>query len=257
MSFNPWTFLFEVLNFVVLAAVLYRLLYRPLHEAIDRRREAAARAQAEADKAHEQAVQLQQQLHTQLVEVEQRSETVLRQARERAETEGKKLLAETESALQRRREEASQTLEREREQAWRALRSEMTDLAVGVVERLLRESCDRTLNGQLALRLVEELQRVPADRREALRGQWRPEDGAVLESAGELDEAAARSITEAVAALLAQPVTLVGQTIPTLLGGVRLRLGGQVWDASLAGQVAEPAVARGEESVPCTTVSNI
>ena len=35
MTFNGWTFLFQVLNFVVLAYALHRLLYRPLREAIE------------------------------------------------------------------------------------------------------------------------------------------------------------------------------------------------------------------------------
>ena len=82
MHFNPWTFLFEMLNFVVLAVVLYRLLYRPLHAAIDRRREDVTRAQTEADKAREQAVTLQQQLQAQLAEVERQGEEALRQGRE-------------------------------------------------------------------------------------------------------------------------------------------------------------------------------
>lgn len=30
MAFNIWTFLFEIVNFVVLACILHRLLYRPL-----------------------------------------------------------------------------------------------------------------------------------------------------------------------------------------------------------------------------------
>jgi len=41
-----------------------------------------------------------------------------------------------------------------------------------------------------------------------------------------------------------------------LLGGVRLRLGGHIWDASLAGQLATPASAGEEENVPCATASS-
>jgi F-type H+-transporting ATPase subunit b len=241
MHFSPWTFLFEMLNFVVLAVVLYRLLYRPLHEAIDRRREDVTRAQTEADKAREQAAMLQQQLQGQLAEVEQQGEVALRQGRERAEAERKKILEEAESEMQRRREQARQALEREREEAWQGLSGEMTKLAVEVVERLLRESCDRTLNDQLALHLIEELRGLSPEKRRAVRDQWQPEDGAALETAGELDDATARRITEAAGDLVGRPITLATTNAPTLLGGVRLRLGGHIWDASLAGQLDAPA----------------
>ncbi len=51
MVFNVWTFLFQVVNFLVLVAILRWLLYSPLREAIDRRREANAKAQADAEAA--------------------------------------------------------------------------------------------------------------------------------------------------------------------------------------------------------------
>jgi F-type H+-transporting ATPase subunit b len=256
MHFNPWTFLFELLNFVVLAAVLYRLLYRPLHEAIDRRRQAAERAQNEADKAREQAVILQQHLQAQLAGVQQQSETALRESRERAEVERKIILGEAEAEMQRRHEQMRQALEREREEAWRGLRGEMTKLAVDVVQRLLRESCDRTLNDQLAWHLIEELHRLPAEKRRAVRDQWQPEDGAVLETAGELDGATVRRITEAAGELVGQSITLATSIVPDLLGGVRLRLGGHIWDASLVGQLETSAPAGGEENTACATASS-
>jgi F-type H+-transporting ATPase subunit b len=256
MHFNPWTFLFEVLNFAVLAAVLYRLLYRPLHEAIDRRREAITRAQAEADKAREQAVTLQQQLQAQLAEVEQRGEAAVRQGRERAEAERKKMLDEAEVEMQHRREQERQAVEREREETWRTLREELTSLAVEVVQRLLRESCDRTLNDQLALHLIEELRQLPAENRQAVRDQWQPVDGAMLEIAGELDDATVRRIQETTGDLVGQPLTLEIANVPALLGGVRLRLGGHIWDASLAAQLETSAPVSEEENIACANASS-
>jgi F-type H+-transporting ATPase subunit b len=256
MSFNPWTFLFEVLNFVVLAAVLYRLLYRPLHEAIDRRREAAARAQAEADKAREQAMILQQHLQAQLAEVEQQREAALREGWERAEEERKKMLAEAEVEMQHRREHVRQALERECEQAWQTLRREMTSLSVDVVQRLLRESCDRTLNDQLALHLIEELRQLPAQKRQVVRDQWQAKDGALLEMAGELDDAILRRIQETADDLVGQPITLTTTNVPGLVGGVRLRLGGHIWDASLAAQLKTSTPLGEEESVACANGSS-
>jgi F-type H+-transporting ATPase subunit b len=256
MHFNPWTFLFEVLNFVVLAAVLYRLLYRPLHEAIERRREAVVRAQSEADKAREQAVTLQQHLQEQLAEVQQQREAALRESRGRAEEERKKMLAETKIEMQQRREQERQALQRECEQIWQKLRGEMTNLAVDMVQRLLRESCDRTLNDQLALHLIEELRQLPAEKRQAVRDQWQPVDGAMLEMAGELDNATVQRITETAGDLVGQPLTLATTNVPALLGGVRLRLGGYIWDASLAAQLETPAPVSEKEAVACANASS-
>lgn len=90
MTFNPWTFFLEVVNFVALAYVLRRLLYRPLSEAIERRRADVRRRQAEAEKARDEAEAIKKDLEEKLADLErQRLETVS-QARQQAEAERKK-----------------------------------------------------------------------------------------------------------------------------------------------------------------------
>jgi F-type H+-transporting ATPase subunit b len=241
MTFNWWTFLFEALNFVVLAYILHRLLYRPLHEAIDRRREANARAQAEAEKARQEAEALRQRLEEQQAAAEQQRQELIHQAREQAETERHKLLDEAERAAQQHQEEVRQALARERDEALKALRDEVTTQAIGLTRRLLAEASERTLHQQLALRLVQALEHLPNAERERLRAGWQSEDGAVLETAQDLDAHLLGQLNQAVSGIVGQPVTLAVQGRPELLDGVRLRLAGQVWDGSLAGPVTDAA----------------
>jgi F-type H+-transporting ATPase subunit b len=239
MTFNVWTFLFEVLNFLVLAFVLHRLLYRPLREAVERRQQAAAREREEAAAAHREAEALQQRWQRQLAEQEHERQQLLHEAHEQAEAERKKLLADSESLVRARQEEQRRALEREREEVLQALQGEVTSMALDLARRLLAEAADATLHRQLALRLVETLQQVSEDDRGHLQAQWQSGDGAVLETAQKLDEPTLGRVAGAVAATLGRPVTPAVQLRPELLGGVRLRLGGQVWDASLAGQLGE------------------
>jgi len=242
MTFNIWTFLFEVLNFLVLAFVLHRLLYHPLRAAIEKRRQAAVAEREEAAKLHREASELQQRLQHQLADQEQERQKVFRQAHEQAEADRKKLLAETERVIRERQEEQRRALERERKEALAALRGEVAGLAVGLAKRLLTEAADSTLHRQLTLRLTETLRQLPEEDRQQLRNQWQPEDGAVLETAQELDGATMEQVTGAATAILGRSVTLVVRVRPDLLGGVSLRLGGQVWDASLAGQLGDASL---------------
>jgi F-type H+-transporting ATPase subunit b len=250
MTFNVWTFLFEVLNFLVLAFVLQRLLYRPLREAVERRQQAAAREREEAASARQEAAGLQQRLRERLAEQEQERQQLLRQAHEQAAADRKKLLAETERVIRDRQEEQRRALAREREEAVQALQGEVAGMAVDLARRLLAGAADCTLHRQLALRLVEALHEVPQRNRELLRAQWQPGDGAVLETARDLDAPTLAQVTGAVGTVLGRPVAPAVQVRPELLGGVRLRLGGQVWDASLAGQLGDAPVAALQEG-PC------
>jgi F-type H+-transporting ATPase subunit b len=241
MIFNVWTFLFEVVNFLVLIYVLFRLLYRPLHEAIDRRREANAKAQADADKARQEATALQQQLNAQQAALDQQRQELIRKAREQAEAERKATMAEAERAVQRRREEVAQQLERERAEALQALRAELVQSAVRLAEHILHEASTATLERQLAGRLVEELQHIPEDECQRLRGELAADEIAVVETTADLNGEILQRLDGALKALAGRTVSLCVQTRPELLGGLRLRLGGHVWDASLTGGLGEVA----------------
>jgi F-type H+-transporting ATPase subunit b len=243
MVFNVWTFLFQVVNFLVLVAILRWLLYRPLRDAIDRRREANARAQADAEAARREAAALQATLGQQLADLDRRREAVIREARDRAEAERQALMADTESTIRRRRQEVEQQCARERDEAWRSLRAELVHSAVELADRLLGEACDSTLQRQLAGRLVEELRRIPDDERQELRGEWDDGEAAVVETAAELNGEILSDLGGAIESLAGRPLGVSVQVRPDLLGGVRLRIGGHVWDASMAGRLEELDVA--------------
>lgn len=250
MTFNWWTFVLEAVNFVVLAYVLHRLLYRPLREAIDKRREANAHAQETAEEARQEAEALQQRLREQLAGAEQQRQELIHQTREHAEAERQKLLAEAEGAGRRRQEEARQAIEHERQEALASVRQEVINQAIELTRRLLGEASERTLHQQLALRLVQALEQLPDTEREHLRANWQSSDNSVLECAQDLDANTLEQLTKAVSAIMGQPVSLVVQKRPELLGGVRLRLAGHVWDGSLAGQITVTGSAAAKDTHP-------
>jgi F-type H+-transporting ATPase subunit b len=238
MTFNWWTFLLETINFVVLAYVLHRLLYRPLREAIEKRREANAHALETAESARQQAETLRMQLQEQLAGAEHERQALIHEARVQAEAERQKLLADTEAAAQRREEEVRVSLELQREEALTAVRKEVVAQAIDLTRRLLGEASERTLHQQLALRLVQTLEQLPEPERARVKASWDPGDGPMLECAQDLDARTLDGLTGAVSGIVGQPVALVQESRPELLDGVRLRLAGHVWDGSLAGLVA-------------------
>jgi F-type H+-transporting ATPase subunit b len=239
MSFNLWTFLFQAINFVVLAYVLHRLLYRPLHEAIDRRREENARVRAEAEQARQEAEALQRQLDARLAEIEKVRQDTLRQARKQAESERKKILSEADQVVQRRREEFDQELQRVHAEALRSLRDELVQSAVGLAERLLREAAGVSVQERLVERLIETLRTLPDDERARLREEWQPDEAAVLETAAPCNGPLLKTIEATIAELAGRPVPLSVRTLSDLIGGARLRVGGHAWDATLADRLDE------------------
>jgi F-type H+-transporting ATPase subunit b len=251
MTFNIWTFLFEVVNFVVLAYILHRLLYRPLRDAVERRRQAYEQTQAAAQQTQQKAEALSQQFTTQLADVERIRQETIRQAHEQALAERKKILDDASTAVQARQEAARAALTREREETLRTLHEEIINQAVELSRRLLHEAADATLEEQLARRLAESLEQFPEADRNALRRDWNPQSRALLDAAREIDGQALVRLSQAVTAIVGQPTALPVELRSSLIAGLRLRLGGRVWDASIAGQMngADTACERSTDGV--------
>ncbi len=93
-----------------------------------------------------------------------------------------------------------------------------------------------TIQQQLAERLVDTLSQLPETERVQVREDWSDIDGAMVETATTLDATSLQQINLAVNAIVGQVVKLTVRAQPALLAGARLRIGGHVWDASLAGQ---------------------
>ena len=106
MVFNVWTFLFQVVNFLVLVATpaMAALQARFARRSIGAARPTPRRRPTPRP-ARREAAALQAALTQQLADLDHRREAVGREARERAEAERQTLLADTEQAIQRRREE--------------------------------------------------------------------------------------------------------------------------------------------------------
>jgi F-type H+-transporting ATPase subunit b len=239
MTFNVWTFILETINFVVLAWVLHRLLYRPLHDAIDRRREALKRTQAEAQSAREEADAIKHRLEEQLANVEQQRRETMLQAREQADHERSRAIQEAQEEARRLGDEAHQSIERDREEMIQRLHREVVGRALDLAERLLRQAADSTLQAQLARHLIESLDTLPEDLREQLRRDSKAEETARLETAAKPDVETLRRLVEAISRLVGREVKLDIRDNSALISGVRLHIDGHVWDASIAGQLEE------------------
>jgi len=236
MTFNVWTFLFEIINFLVLAYVLHRLLYRPLRTAIEQRQAVQAAALAEAESARRQTAEMQTQLQAQSAALDVQRQAALREAREQAEAERRRFLAEGGQALQQRQSELQRDLERERREMMMTLQADIVEQSVAMAERLIGEAAGSDLQHQFVLRLAESLEQFPEPERNRLRVSTNGDAGATLESAGEVESAVLERLTRAVSSVLGKQVAVTVISVPALISGARLRVGGQIWDASVAGQ---------------------
>jgi F-type H+-transporting ATPase subunit b len=247
VTFNVWTFLFEILNFLVLAFILHRLLYRPLRAAIDERKAANEKAKTDAEAARKEAETTRAQLAAKLADVDRERTDVLRKAAEQAETEKVKRLAEADAAAKNVREQAQHDAALLRRDTISALEGEVGQLAIGLAERLLTQACNTVLNEQLIRRLAETLRGVTGADRDRVR-RAAGTDEVLIGSAQALADEPRAELTAAVRELLGRECVPKFEIRSALIGGALVQIGGHVWDATLATQLEAAQAAVNETS---------
>ncbi len=234
MSFDLPTFIFQAVNFLVLVAVLWRLLWRPLRRHMTDRQERIVEGLTAVEEGKREVEETREEAATTLEIARKKEREVVAAAEREAEARRGELLetARTEAAAERDRLLAQVELEQERRE--REFLRTLTPSVARVLEALLRQLGDAArLHAVTCERFAEELRRLPDDERRRLRE--------AAERSGEVElVCAAEDVPDALVSALEAlfPATSVGRRIDTtLVGGAALHVGEMVVDGSVSAQV--------------------
>ena len=227
MSASWLTFVFEAANFVLLAAVLGWLFFRPVRESLERRRQqlenerrAAAEARARAEQERQGATARRSELDRSVAEVRDR-------ARREAEQEKERILAEARAQMRREREAVAKELMAARGAGARDRSRDAAFAAREIVARLLQELKGPELEKMLLAAASQQL----ADLRSS--GSLSP---LVVESASAVDGGAVAALAESSGV---DPSELTCRVDPDLIAGVRILTARGLVDVSVAGLASE------------------
>jgi F-type H+-transporting ATPase subunit b len=225
---STWvTFLFEAANFLLLAAVLGWLFFRPVREALERRRSelegeqrAAAEARAEAESAAQDARARRSELEDSLEELRERVQS-------EAEAERQRLVEAGRAQMQRERETLKEELVAQRRALARSLARDAAFAAKEIVVRLLGEMEGPDLEHALLRAARGEVEKLRSS------GPLAP---VVVESASPVDDSALAALAEAAGVAIADVAHRVD---PDLVAGLRVLTARGLVDASVAGLAAQ------------------
>jgi len=233
------TVVFQVLNFLILLAVLGRFFYRPVLKAMRNkeaetadRLERADRRLAEVDKLRHEAEQVRR-------DAQQEAERQLARARAEAEAERQRLAEKARAEAALIVEKARESVIAERASAERELESDVRTTAIELATRLVERIAGESVHHVLIARLVDQLSKS------ARIGNGAP--GSILvETTYELTDEERSAIERALTSYL-QSETVVRPTYRTnteLVAGLRIQLTGSLIDMSVRGALASIREAR-------------
>ena len=146
----------QVVSFVILFAVLSRLLYKPIVGMLDQRANRIKESLETAERVRAEAAQSQQDMQKQLEEARTEGQQLINQAREVADRFREEELAKARQEIQAERERAQANIERERDAAIEELRREFAGLAITAAERVIQRAVDEPAHRDLIEKTLEE-----------------------------------------------------------------------------------------------------
>lgn len=237
MKFDIGTFIFQVINFVVLLFILKRLLYRPVREMLQRRRDIVEETMRSAEEARNEALELKERHRREVEMLQGEHEQMLQKMKEEAFEERKRLLADAqqEAAALIGREQALFEGEKNRFEA--ELKNHAVEAAAVFSSRMLRDIVDEELHLGIWRKFLDQLEPLASDL-----GERCPAKGSVevdLRTAFALPDAALEELRSILESHLSRQVLLNATTSNDLIAGVVLRACDLVYDFSLSGQVED------------------
>ncbi|MFH0809154.1 MAG: F0F1 ATP synthase subunit delta [Pseudomonadota bacterium] len=232
MIFNWWTFLLQLVNFLILLYILRRLLYGPILEVLGRRRERIESELAAIDARRAEVEEQGRRQREALRGFDVERARILAEARAEAVRERLKLLAQAREEARREREEQRAALEGERVRVMREVQEDVVRAALEISRRLLFEVSGQRLHDALVDLILSEIKGL--SRQEAVRRLASvPERRVSVVGARPLSEGQ-RRVFEEVLHVWGEDIRLEVEEDFGLEAGARVEVGELVLDATVA-----------------------
>jgi F-type H+-transporting ATPase subunit b len=165
---SGWTLAFQVINFLVLAALLRRFLFKPVMAMIAKRQADLARVVADGERARREGEDLRRDAEKALADMDATLVHSRAEAAALAERDRQAVLAKARQEADAIREAARREVEIERDKAAEVLVGEAVDLGTALARRLLAEVSGASIAEAFLTRLCEHLESLPPERVRAL-----------------------------------------------------------------------------------------
>lgn len=150
-------FIAQTINFIVLIALLYWLLYKPVRTFIDQRTAEIEGQIKTAEENQAAAIALRLQLEEQTKDSRQQARQFLDEAAKRGETMQAEMLQEAKQEAAAMIRRAQEITELEKEKAWSELKEQVGELSLLLASKVINQSLDQTQHQGLIDQTMNEL----------------------------------------------------------------------------------------------------
>ena len=223
----------QVVNFLILVWLMKRFLYRPILNAVEKRRKEIAQALAEAETDKERARAERDEFRRRKEDFERERNGLMEEARTLAAEERRRLMEEARTAAEGERTRQLDARQKARERLGEEIARRTREEVFAIAGRALEDLSGNDLEQRIGEVFSERLKNLDQETREQLAAAMRASSGPVVRSAFELPEATRNVLAGALKETFGVEATY--RTDPAMSGGFEILFG----DRKLAWNIGE------------------
>lgn len=151
------TLVAQILNFLILVAILRWVAYKPILKMLKAREDKIAKSISAAETDEQKAKQLLEEYHEHLADARIKAQEIVDKAIKRAQDEHDASVAQTKREIEQMRKAAEEDIARERERAVLQLRAEMVSLSMQAAGKIVAANMDNKTNEKLVSDFINQL----------------------------------------------------------------------------------------------------
>lgn len=151
------TLIAQIINFLILVAILTKVAYKPLLKILDDRKRKIADSIEFAEQERAAAEQLKVEYQQQLALARTEAQNIVEKAARLAEQTKEEILAQARAEHAKMVKAAQEEIDRERAKALSDLRSEVAALSIAAASKIIAKNIDAETNAKLVADFIEKL----------------------------------------------------------------------------------------------------
>lgn len=150
----------QIVNFTLLAVLLYFVAYKPILRMLDQRSERIKKGLEDAEMASKRAAEMEQEFEQQLAEARKQGQEIIAQSTQMSEKARQEILERAREEARAEIDKARDEIVRERELAMSDLRQQVAELSLMISEKVIGETLDERKQRELIAEFLEKTEEL-------------------------------------------------------------------------------------------------
>jgi F-type H+-transporting ATPase subunit b len=150
----------QIVNFTILAVLLYFVAYKPVLRMLDERSARIKKGLEDAELASRRAAEMEQEFEQQMAQARKEGQEIIAQATQMSEKARQDILDKAREESKALIEKAKEEISRERDLAMAELRQQVADLSLAISEKVIGETLDEQRQRRLIAEFLEQTEEL-------------------------------------------------------------------------------------------------